>query len=101
MITTDNKHAVEVFTNRKAAEQSVNELKASSFPMEKTIAITIVFSWTLIVASAFGLGQWALRPLVCRPLPHPQSLLPQPLDTPLFILFFLSFPPTYHLSPIT
>lgn len=35
MITTDNKHAVGVFTNRKAAEQSVNELKASSFPMEK------------------------------------------------------------------
>lgn len=35
MITTDNKHAVGVFTNRKAVEQSVNELKASSFPMEK------------------------------------------------------------------
>lgn len=43
MITTDNKHAVGVFTNRKAVEQSVNELKASSFPMEK-VAIFAKFA---------------------------------------------------------
>ncbi len=43
MITTDNKYAVGVFTNRKAAEQSVNELKASSFPMEK-VAIFAKFA---------------------------------------------------------
>nr|WP_322665606.1 hypothetical protein [Dendronalium sp. ChiSLP03b]MDZ8208696.1 hypothetical protein [Dendronalium sp. ChiSLP03b] len=35
MITTHNKYAVGVFTSRKAVEESVNELKASSFPIEK------------------------------------------------------------------
>lgn len=35
MVATDKKRAVGVFTNRKLAEQSINELKASSFPIEK------------------------------------------------------------------
>lgn len=35
MLATDKKHAVGVFTSRKLVGQSINELKASSFPMEK------------------------------------------------------------------
>ncbi|WP_017318566.1 general stress protein [Mastigocladopsis repens] len=39
MVVSNQKHAVGVFASRKAAEQALNELKDSGFPMEKVSII--------------------------------------------------------------